>query len=179
MIRALVIVSLIVGAIAGIVTPFVADLHIYRVTSGYSGQQFWLSFPHPPSEETLLDAVIYREFLIREPFETTRAWRRAQKENTRLFIKKDSNTSVLVMPYENGEDPNLSFADGGRSRGVWLTEPSTRSELPVFLAGLAYVVGAFLAATTLTFVAVVSMRWAWYFLLRRISELVQVIKGKT
>ena len=169
--KIITILSLAVGLLSGIIAPFVGDLHVYRVTSGYSGREFWLSFPSEPTEDAILDAVIYREPLISGKVETTQGWRSAQKDGTRLCIKRDAAVSIVVSPYDATKDPDTVFADGGRVKGVWLTEPATRTRLPVVLVGFAYCVGAFLALTVATFCTLAFIRWLWYFLLRRISEL--------
>ena len=171
-------ISLVVGVLAAMVAPIIGHLHVYRVTSGYSGNQFWLTFPEQPAEADLLDAVIYRDPLINEPRVTKQSWRSAQSENTRLFIKKDLNTSILVMPYESDKDPDVVFPDGDKMRGIWLTEPSTRTEYPVFAVALAYALGSFLILTVTTFFALLLLRCVWYFILRRISELSQAFRGK-
>ena len=169
--KAIVIVSLVVGLLSGIVAPFVGELHVYRVTSGYSGKHCWLTFSSAPTEEALLDAVIYRELLIPDRYETTQAWRRAQKDGTRLCIKRDADSSIVIAPYDETKDPDTVFAAGGRVKGVWLTQPATRTRFPVGLVGLAYCIGAILVLSVATLCALVVVRWLWYFLLRRISEL--------
>lgn len=171
-------VSLVVGVLAGAVAPIIADLHVYRVTSGYSGKSFWLTFPARPAEKDILDAVIYREPLIKEPRETQQFWRTAQREKNWLRIKKDSDTSIVVMPYESDKDPDDVYADGWKVRGIWLTEPSTRTEYPVFAVVLAYALGSFVILTAATFVALLLLRFVWYFILRRVSEFSQALRGK-
>lgn len=176
--KLLVIISLVIALVAAIVAPFVAEVHVYKVKSGYSGKEFWLTYSRLPSEEDLLDSVIYREPLIQDSYETTRAWRKAQTEHTRLCIKKDADISIVVMPYDASRDPDTVFAEGGRVKGVWLTEPSTRTKLPVALVGTGYIVGSFLAFGVGIFCALASIRWVWYFLLRRITELSSAVRTK-
>jgi hypothetical protein len=174
--KAIVIVSMVIGLFSGIFAPFVGELHVYRVTSGYSGQHYWLTFSSAPTEEALLDAVIYREPLIPDRYETKQAWRRAQKDGTRLYIKRDADSSIVIAPYDETKDPDTVFANGGRVKGVWLTQPATRTRFPVALVGLAYCIGAFLVLSVAALCAFVVVRWLWYFLLRRISELSRAVR---
>ncbi|MCD4699991.1 MAG: hypothetical protein K8R91_05410 [Phycisphaerae bacterium] len=109
--RPLIVLGLMIGAIAAFITLFIADLHVYRVTSGYSGQQYWLTFSHQPTEDEFLDAIIYRDPLISKRYETAQAWRKARSENHRLYIKKDANTSILVMPFDREKDPDIVFPE--------------------------------------------------------------------
>jgi hypothetical protein len=170
-IKAILIVSLGIGSSLGIVAPCVGNLHVYRVASGYSGEHFWLAFPSEPTEQAILDAVIYREPLITDRFGATQAWRAAQKDGTRLCIKRDAATSIVIAPYDATKDPDTVFTDGRRVKGIWLTEPATRTRMPAALVGMTYSVTTFLAFFIGTFSAVTLVRWIWYFLLRRISEL--------
>jgi len=176
--KLIVIISLVIGLTAAVVVPSVAGGHVYKVKSGYSGKAFWIVYSHQPSEEDLLDSVIYREPLIQNSYETTKAWRKAQAEHTRLFIKTDANISIVVMPYDALRDPDTVLADGTRVKGVWLTEPSTRTKIPVALVAAGYVFGSFLAFGVGSFCTLALTRWIWYFLLRRINELSSAVRGK-
>jgi hypothetical protein len=175
--RVIVLLGVALGVVSGVVAPFVADLHVYRATSAYSGTQFWLTFPKQPNEEELLDAIIYHEPLIQNAYATTQEWRTAQREHHRLFIKKDAGTSILVMPYESDKDPS-PFSGGTTVKGFWFTEPATRTEYPPTGVALAYALGGFLAGTAIAICVLAFLRWSWYFLLKRISELAEAIKGK-
>jgi hypothetical protein len=191
--KLIVAASLLIGVVAAIVAPFIADLHLYRVTSGYSGQDFWLSYSREPSEEQLLDSIIYRERLIESPYSTVREWRKAQAEGNRLFIKKDAAVSILVMPYDESHDPDPLFPVSDTKgpglfddlvpkakagvRGVWLTEPSTRTKYWPPLIGAAYSAGSFVVFGVGTLAALALIRWVWYFLLRRVAEFSSAVRG--
>jgi hypothetical protein len=82
------------------------------------------------------------------------------------------------MPYESDKDPDVVFSNGGKVRGIWLTEPSTRTEYPISAVALADALGSFLLSTVVTFFALVFLRCAWYFVVRRVSELSQAFRGK-
>jgi hypothetical protein len=176
--KVIVLFGIALGVTAGVVAPFVADLHVYRATSAYSGAQFWLTFPKQPNEEELLDAIIYHEPLIPNAYATTQDWRAAQREHHRLFIKKDADTSILVMPYESNKDPS-PFSGGTTVKGFWFTEPATRTEYPSEGVALAYALGGFLVGTAIAVSVLAFLRWSWYFSLKRISELAEAIKRKT
>ena len=102
-------ISLVVGLISGVIALLAGNLHVYRVTSGYSGSQFWIPFSNKPTEEEFLDAVISCEPLITRKNETTQSWRRAQQDGMRLCIKRDDSTSIVVAPYDASRDPDTVF----------------------------------------------------------------------
>jgi len=104
-----IVLALAIGLLAALVTLVIAPLHVYKAKSGYSGQEYWLTFPHRPTEDEFLDAIIFRDPLISNPSLTIQNWRNARREHTRLFIKKDNNTSILVMPFDPEEDPDIVF----------------------------------------------------------------------
>ena len=197
--KTIITVSLAIGLLCGVIAPFVGELHVYRVTSGYSGKQFWISFSNTPTEDAILDAVIFHEPLITDKYETTQAWRKAQKDGTRLYIKLDSANSIVVAPYDAAKDPDVVFLDdtkddplridppgsrqkltktgGGRIKGIWLTEPAKRTKLPVALVGFAYCIGTFITLAVASLCTLALVRWLWYFLLRRVSELSGAMKN--
>src|SRR5437660_1116259 len=107
--KTIIIVSLAIGLFSGIVAPFIADLHVYRVMSGYSGSHFWLTFSSAPTEKAFLDAIIYREPLITDKSGTTQAWRKAQNDGMRLCIKRDDTSSIVIAPYDATKDPDTVF----------------------------------------------------------------------
>jgi hypothetical protein len=162
--RPLIVLGIVIGALTAIIILLVADLHVYRVTSGYSGQQYWLAFSQEPTEDEFLDAIIYRDPLISEPYQTTQDWRKLRQENHRLCLKKDNYTSIVVMPFELEKDPDTVLQDGTVIKGVWLTEPNKRTEFPVAGVGLGIVLGSFLVATIATICALTLLRWLWHFL---------------
>ena len=164
---------LLIGLIAGGAVAYLERPHVYWATSGYSQRSFLLAFDSEPSEDTLLDAMIYKEPLIQDKQETTAEWRKAHTEGNRLGIKLDKNRSVVVSPYSSDREADTVFPDGGRIKGVWLTEPQTRIHFPVFLVRASYFLGAFLGAV----LAVVLFQWLWYFALARLRELSQAIRG--
>lgn len=175
-IRTMTLAGLAFGLVAGSIAPFIGNLHVYRITSGYSGEQFWRAFPSEPSEDAILDAVIYSEPLITDKYEETQAWRKAQKDGTRLFIKRDDTSSICIAPYDASQEPDPAFADGSRVKGSWLTEPATRIKLPVVLTGFTYFIGAFTIFSIVAFCSLAFIRLTWYFLLRRISELSEAVR---
>ncbi|MBK8209454.1 MAG: hypothetical protein IPK78_05255 [Rhodospirillales bacterium] len=130
-------------------------------------------FDTAPSEEMLLDAVIYKEPLIKQKIQTAEQWRKAQSEGSRLFIKLDDNRSIIVSPYSAEQKADIVFPDGGRIKGIWLTEPQMRIHFPVLFVRLLYFIGGFVSSvlTVLLFV------WLWYFALARLRELSQAIRG--
>src|SRR5207245_1845518 len=108
------VAAILAGLVIGFVASSVFEPHVYRVMSGYSHRSFFVTFADEPSEEQLLDAVIYREPLIQQKAELTQEWRRTEAEGNRLRIKVDSSSSILVSPYAPDSDPDLVFPTGGR-----------------------------------------------------------------
>lgn len=171
--RPLLIAATAVGLVGGVVAAIYGDAYVYRVTSGYSQRSFILTFRSQPSEGALLDAVIYREPLIQQKSDTTRAWRRAETEGQRLRIKLDDARSVLVSPYVADSSPDMTFPEGGKIIGIWLTQPSTRIHFPVALVRVSYFLAGFVSAV----VALLFLCWLWYFLLARLRELSLAVRG--
>jgi len=155
------------GLIVGLIAAIAGKAHVYRVTSGYSQRSFILTFESEPSEDALLDAVIYHEPLIQQKSDTTQAWRRAQAEGQQLRIKLDSSRSILVSPYSPDHDPDEIFPEGGRVTGIWLTQPSTRTHFPAALVRVVYFAAGFVVAAF----ASLLLYWLWYFLLASLREL--------
>ncbi len=176
--KRIVILSLIVGIITAIIAPFLADLYIYKVHSNYSGDDFIITLSSDPTEEEILDALIYREPLIDDKYETTKAWRKARDEKTRLYVKKDSHISILVMPYDASVDPDIVFDDGGRIKGLWLTQPNNRKKYSVYWVGVGYAVGGLLSSFVAALIALSIIRLIWYFLLERLMEISKAVKSK-
>lgn len=164
---------LLFGLLAGVAVAFVGKPYVYWATSGYSQESFLFVFSSEPSEEMFLDAVIYKEPLIQDKFKTTQQWRHAQSEESRLKIKLDNHRSVVISPYSTDQDPDTVFADGGRVKGIWLTEPSTRIHFPMVLVRSSY----FLCGLVGSVAAVLFLQWLWYFVLVRLRELSQAIRG--
>ncbi len=164
---------LLMALVAGAAASFFGKPWVYWATSGYSQDSFLLTFESAPSEEMLLDSVIYKEPLIQEKYETTQQWRKAQSEGSRLNIKLDKERSVVISPYSPDREADTVFPDGGRIKGIWLTEPQTRLHIPVFLVRASYFLGAVLSAT----IAVLLVQWLWYFTLARLRELSKAIRG--
>jgi hypothetical protein len=54
---------LLIGLIAGAAAAYLGKPYVYWATSGYSQSSFLLLFEGKPSEEILLDAVIYARSL--------------------------------------------------------------------------------------------------------------------
>ena len=136
--------AIVIALIAGFIASLVCEPHVYRVTSGYSHRSFFVTLPLEPSEEQLLDAVIYRDPLIHDKAGLTQDWRRAEAEGNRLRIKVDDNSSILVSPYAPDIDPDLVFPTGGKVTGIWLTQPSTRTRFPPALVRITYFTVAFM-----------------------------------
>ena len=164
---------LLVALVAGAAASYFGKPWVYWATSGYSQNSFLLTFQNAPSEEMLLDAVIYKEPLIQEKYETTQQWRKAQAEGSRLNIKLDKDRSVVISPYLPDREADTVFPDGGRIKGIWLTEPQNRVHIPVLLVRVSYFLTAFLSAV----VAVLLFQWLWYFTLARLRELSKAIRG--
>jgi hypothetical protein len=121
----------------------------------------------------LLKAVIYEEPLINEKSETIHQSKQAQSEGTSLYIKKDNDTSIVIVPYSAGRDPNVRFGDRV-IKGIWLTEPAARIHVPMALVVSIYFVAGFACAALL----LALLAWLWYFLLSRLRELSQAIHGR-
>ena len=121
----------------------------------------------------LLDAVIYKEPLIQHKLETAKEWKKAQSEGRRLYIKMDDNSSIVISPYSTEKEADMVFPDGGRIKGIWLTEPQMRIHFSVIFVRLLYFIGAFISAV----LAVLLLKWLWYFVLARLRELSQAIRG--
>ncbi|TLS74953.1 hypothetical protein FE236_10600 [Mariprofundus erugo] len=164
---------LIVGLFLGAGAAYLGPPYVYWATSGYSQSSFLLTFGSAPQEERLLDAIIYKEPMIQDKYETTQQWRKAQREGNRLNIKLDNNSSVVIAPYSPDREADTVFPNGGRIKGVWLTEPQTRIHFPVFIVRVLYFIVAFFGAV----LAVHLFRWLWYFSLARLRELSQAIRG--
>ncbi|MDT8375340.1 MAG: hypothetical protein RQ867_01245 [Mariprofundaceae bacterium] len=176
--KRIIILSLIIGILTAILAPFIADLYIYKVHSNYSGDDFIITFSNDPTEEEIIDAVIYREPLIDDKYETTKAWKKARDEKTRLFIKKDSHISILVMPYDASVDPDLVFDDGDRIKGLWLTEPNNRKKYSSFWVGVGYILGGLLSGFVAALIALSIIRLTWHFLLERLMEISNAVNSK-
>jgi hypothetical protein len=164
---------LLIGLIAGAAAAYLGTPYMYWATSGYSQSSFLLTFESNPSEEMLLDAIIYKEPLIQEKYEATQQWRKAQSEGSRLNIKLDNNRKVVISPYSSDREADTVFPDGLRIKGIWLTEPQTRVHFPVLLVRASYFLGAFFGGV----LAVLLFQWLWYFALARLRELSQAIRG--
>lgn len=164
---------LLVALIAGAAADFLGKPYVYWATSGYSQSSFLLTFDRSPSEEMLLDAVIYKEPLIQEKYEATQQWRKVQSEGSRLYIKLDNNRSVVISPYSSDREADVVFPTGGRVMGIWLTEPRTRLHFPALLVRASYFLGAFFG----TVLVALLFQWLWYFSLARLRELSQAIRG--
>ena len=164
---------LLIGLIAGAAAAYLGKPYVYWATSGYSQGSFLLTFESSPSEEMFLDAVISKEPLIQDKYETTLQWRKTQSEGSRLNIKLDNSRSVVISPYSADREADTVFPDGGRIKGVWFTEPQTRIHFPVLLVRAAYFFGAFLCSV----LVVLFFQWLWYFALARLRELSQAIRG--
>ncbi len=171
--RLLTIAAIAGGLLVGAFAAIYSDAYVYRVTSGYSQRSFIVTFGAQPSEEALLDAIIYREPLIQQKSDTTQAWRRAEAEGQRLRIKIDSERSVLISPYSANDSADMIFPEGGKIAGVWLTQPQTRTHFPVALVRASYFLAAFICAA----VALLLVCWLWYFLLARVRELSLAVRG--
>ena len=162
-----------------------APHNIYTIKSGYSGIFFTVSFKSEPTEEEFLDSIIYRESLIRNPHLVAQNWRTARDEHTKLYLKKDSHFLIVVMPYDASLNIDAVFAadssprtstgfnpdDFDPAKGVWLTEPATRTHYPLAVVELVYFVISFASVAVGFFCAVFIVSWLWYFLLRRLSEI--------
>ncbi len=144
--------AIVVGLLVGIIASLICEPHVYRVTSGYSHRSFFVTLPIEPSEEQLLDAVIYGEPLIQDKAGLTQEWRRAEAEGNRLRIKVDSSSFILISPYAPDSDPDLVFPTGRRVTGIWLTQPSTRTRFPPALVRIAYFIVAFTATLLVVWV---------------------------
>ena len=164
---------LAIGLIAGAVAAYLGKPYVYWATSGYSQSAFLLMFKNNPSEDMFLDAVIYKEPLIKDKYETTQQWRKAQREESRLNIKLDSNRSVVIGPYSSDRESDIVFPDGRRIKGIWLTEPKTRTQFPVLIVRALY----FIVASIGAIFAMLLFQWLWYFFLARLRELSKAIRG--
>jgi hypothetical protein len=167
------IATVIMGVIGGTASALSWPPYVYRATSGYSHQSFWLAFSEDPEEETFLDAIIARDPLIKDKATASQNWRGSQAEHQRLLIKVDQTHSILLRPYSSTEDPDIVFPEGGRVTGVWLTEPKTRTHIPLIVVRVVYFTAGFIAAA----VATLLICWIWYFLLARIRELSHAVRG--
>jgi hypothetical protein len=132
-----------------------------------------MTFPSEPSEEMLVDALIYKEPLIQEKLKTIQQWKQIQSEGSRLMIKIDNNNSVIINPYSVDRDPDTIFPNGHRIKGIWFTEPSTRIHIPVVLVSVLWFLCSFVSSV----LAVLLLQWFWYFVLARLHELSKAIRG--
>jgi len=154
---------------------YLGKAHIYWVTSGYSQKSFLLFFDAEPSEEDLTDAVIDREPLFADKDGTKNALRKAQVEGNRLFVKLDGDRALSVTPFSPDLDPApVCEGSDGHIKGAWLTEPSTRTRVPPFLARTSY----FLFSVFGIIARLLLVRWSWYFMLARVKEFSRAIEGK-
>src|SRR3990172_7201148 len=95
---------LLLALIAGGTAVYFGKPYVYWATSGYSQRSFLIAFESDPSEEMLLDTVIYKEPLIQEKEKATEQWRKAKTEGSRLNIKVDNNLSVVISPYSSDRE---------------------------------------------------------------------------
>lgn len=173
--RASLAISATVGLISAIVIAVFAPRHVYHVISGYSGQRLWLAFHSHATEKQLFEAV-----LAREPSLSMGSGRPDEVQSARAeFVSGYPHGDLAMFPFEPGKSPDVNFTDGGRVKGVWLTEPATRTEIPVAATFLVYVVTAAVMVSVFTWCLLYMVRWAWYFLLRRVSEFSSAMRGSS
>lgn len=146
------LLALAVVATAGIAA--IAPSFAFHVRSAYSGQEFWLTFAHEPTEEELLDAVIDKEPLFKDAGNPKQQWRAAQGAGGHFDIRIDGNHSLRVMPYRPGESPDVFLPSGYRVKGRWLTEPETRIELAPFVTKTLLPILVFALGVATAFLAV-------------------------
>ncbi|MHC4212891.1 MAG: hypothetical protein ACYSWP_05885 [Planctomycetota bacterium] len=150
--KKLALASVILGTIAGIAAPFTFDLYVFHASSAYSGRDFILRFSSPPKEENFLDAVIRKESLIEDPEKTIRQWREVRANGDALKIKIDDRKCLALKPFDPCESADTVFEDGTRIPGVWLTQPSTRKQVPISLLVLKYTGTSFILVTIISFI---------------------------
>ena len=150
--KKLTLASVILGMTAGIAAIFIFDLYVFHATSAYSGRDFIVRFSSPPTEEEFLDAVIRNESLIEDPEITIRQWREATADGMVLKIKIDDTKNLALKPFDPSSSPDTVFEDGTRIPGVWLTEPSTRKQVPIPLLVLQYMGVSFVLVAFLSFI---------------------------
>lgn len=150
--KKLALASVILGTIAGIAAPFTFDLYVFHALSAYSGRDFILRFSSPPTEENFLDAVIRKESLIEEPEKTIRQWREVRANGYGLKIKIDDRKSLALKPFDPCDSADTVLEDGTRIPGVWLTQPSTRKQVPISLLVLRYMGVSFMLVAIMSFI---------------------------
>ena len=148
--------------------------HAYRVRSGYSGHHFWLAFRTYPTEKQLYDAVLSREPSLSLGNDRLDEVQAAQ----RGFVLGFPAGDLVMAPYEAGQSPDTVFPDG-RVKGVWLTEPSSRTEFSPARVRAAYFVCVLVVAFVATSLVLFLLRWGWYFFLGRITEVSSAVRRPT
>jgi hypothetical protein len=191
------------GVIGGIAGAIICKPFVFWAKSACSGKSFLIALADEPSEAEILDAVIQREPLIMDKSEAVYQWRRADADGVLLAIKTGGDRSVIVSPYKeldeydavalrcvvfvkrgliddavlppSGDMPAREYAlqDGGRIKGVWLTEPGTRIQFPSILVRSAYS----LVGVACGLAALLVTRWLWHFFLARTREFSGAVRG--
>lgn len=181
--------SLVLGTAAGIGGAYLVEPYSVWARSSYSGQRHLMFFDAQPSEAEIVASVIYED-----PGYYPKGWPDVLSGGKdRLYIKLDDSTSVLVAPYSPADDPNPRldvveqqakvdrdypgsvpvYPEPSSGRGVWLTEPATRTEFPPLIVRTVSFVLCFASAV----LAVLAARLLWYFLLARTRELSRAVRG--
>jgi hypothetical protein len=170
----LVPLSAVMALIAALLAPFFAPLFVVKAQSGYSGHPFWLRFYSAPTEKEIFDAVCSREPAL------------AFGPNEQADLQKVKETfkagfphgDICLAPYSPNDSPDVLFQDGTRIKGVWITEPSTRVEydrwVGILISSITIGIVAFLAM----FAGLKILRWTWYFVLDRLSELSRALRPR-
>jgi hypothetical protein len=169
--KAVITISAAVALVAAIGAAAFWPSHAYRARSGYSGHHFWIAFRTYPTEKQLYDAVVGREpslSLGNDRLDEVQAARRG-------FVPEFPAGDLVMAPYEPGQSPDTVFPDG-RVKGVWLTEPSARTEFPPAVVRAAYFICVLAVVFIATLLILSLLRWGRYFFLGRVTEVSSAVR---
>lgn len=189
--------SLAVGLAVGLTACFLGDLHVYKVRSGFSGESFWIHAPEPMQEESLLWQVINKEPALRSLVDSNHGLGYLSERRDHVafdpftgktgepiapsvlnYATNESGRAVALFPYRAEEIKPGQTGEPETAQAIWLTEPATRIKPPHTLVGLVYAVGGFVCSASLAAGLLLLVRWGWCFLLARVAEFSNAIRGR-